>query len=343
MHRESGNVGLNIVEYVSPVDSACSKNLPSQRDLISGRAPVMFAPLIAKRAPSAVVNSGILRRRHNDGAIQRAHTHDRRLGERDDGALTGEAPGEAGQVFNQTQGPPRRVGPSWDFSKIPLFSPDRPPLEGAPDGSTAPVLPDFNRGSIDGTPLRLQAKLKVSAPEDVDEQEADLVADKILRMPEPRLQRACACGGQCAECQSRLPDAEHQSLQPKRTGIQGTGCTTAPPVVHQVLSAPGHPLDPSTRSFMEPRFGHDLGHIRIHTDRKAAESARAVQSKAYTVGNQVVFGEGEYAPRTFAGQRLLAHELVLRTRHMIHHRLLQPPRSLRHRSNQLNHLIGSEH
>ncbi|MGH3917625.1 MAG: eCIS core domain-containing protein, partial [Pseudonocardiaceae bacterium] len=63
---------------------------------------------------------------------------------------------------------------------------------------------------------------------------------------------------------------------------------------------------------MEPRFGHDLSHIRIHTDRKAAESARAVKARAYTVGNDVVFGEGEgeYSPRTLAGQRLLAHELV---------------------------------
>jgi outer membrane protein OmpA-like peptidoglycan-associated protein len=61
---------------------------------------------------------------------------------------------------------------------------------------------------------------------------------------------------------------------------------------------------------MEARFGHDLSHVRIHTDRQAAESARAVKARAYTVGNEVVFGEGEYLPRTLAGQRLLAHELV---------------------------------
>jgi outer membrane protein OmpA-like peptidoglycan-associated protein len=61
---------------------------------------------------------------------------------------------------------------------------------------------------------------------------------------------------------------------------------------------------------MEPRFGCDLSHIRIHTDRKAAQSARAVGALAYTAGNEVVFGEGEYSPYSAAGQQLLAHELV---------------------------------
>ena len=83
----------------------------------------------------------------------------------------------------------------------------------------------------------------------------------------------------------------------------------APPIAHEVLSAPGQPPDASTRAFMEPRFGHDFSQVRIHTDEKAAESAKAVGALAYTLGRDVVFGEGQYAPKTTQGQQLLAHEL----------------------------------
>ncbi len=83
-----------------------------------------------------------------------------------------------------------------------------------------------------------------------------------------------------------------------------------PPIVHEVLRSPGQPLDEATRAFMEPRFGHDLSRVRVHTNAKAAESARAVNALAYTVGRDVVFGSGQFAPGTVAGQRLLAHELT---------------------------------
>jgi hypothetical protein len=59
-------------------------------------------------------------------------------------------------------------------------------------------------------------------------------------------------------------------------------------MVHEVLSSPGRPLDAATRAFMEPRFGRDFSHVRVHTDAKAAESARAVNASAYTVGNHIV-------------------------------------------------------
>lgn len=70
--------------------------------------------------------------------------------------------------------------------------------------------------------------------------------------------------------------------------------STIPPIVHEVLKSPGQPLDPATRAFMEPRFGHDFSRIRIHADAKAAEAARAVNARAFTVGRDVVFGT-EYA------------------------------------------------
>src|ERR1041385_5790965 len=86
------------------------------------------------------------------------------------------------------------------------------------------------------------------------------------------------------------PDST-QRLQ--RRAANPRGSAKAPPIVHEVLRSPGQPLDASTRAFMEPRFGRDFGDVRVHTDGKAAESARAVNARAYTVGNNVVFGAGQ--------------------------------------------------
>jgi hypothetical protein len=83
-----------------------------------------------------------------------------------------------------------------------------------------------------------------------------------------------------------------------------------PDIVHEVLAAPGQPLDLATRALMGRRFGHDFSRVRVHTDSRAAESARSVLARAYTVGPHVVFGDGEYAPRTHQGSELLAHELA---------------------------------
>lgn len=115
------------------------------------------------------------------------------------------------------------------------------------------------------------------------------------------LQRKCACGGtpgvdgQCTECRNKRLQAHP---------------FPAPSIVDDVLRSPGQPLDPSTRTFMEPRLGHDFSKVRVHADAKAAESAGAVNALAYAVGRDVVFGAGQYVPKTVAGKRLLAHELT---------------------------------
>jgi hypothetical protein len=84
----------------------------------------------------------------------------------------------------------------------------------------------------------------------------------------------------------------------------------AAPEVDEALRSPGQPLDVSTRAFMEGRFRHDFSRVRIHTDERAAQSARAVDALAYTVGPNVVFAAGQFAPGRAAGDRLLAHELT---------------------------------
>jgi hypothetical protein len=149
---------------------------------------------------------------------------------------------------------------------------------------------------------RLQPKLEIGAADHPLEKEADRAADQVMRMamaaPPPsvapiRLSRTCAA------CEERV-----------QKWSAGTATAEAPTLVHDVLRSPGQPLDAATRAFFGQGFGHDFAGVRIHTDAKAAESARSVGAAAYTVGPDVVFGSGRYAPRDAAGQRLLAHELA---------------------------------
>jgi outer membrane protein OmpA-like peptidoglycan-associated protein len=127
------------------------------------------------------------------------------------------------------------------------------------------------------------------------------------------LQRRCACGGptsltgECNECRAKDTTLQRHSLSSMERG-QSEGAV--PPIVHDVLRSPGQQLDPDTRAFMEPRFSHDFSQVRVHMDAKAIESAKAVNALAYTLGRNIVFGVGQYAPRTESGLRLLAHELT---------------------------------
>jgi predicted chitinase len=94
--------------------------------------------------------------------------------------------------------------------------------------------------------------------------------------------------------------------------LDGKQVNHPPPalLVHETLASPGRPLDEATRSFMEPRFGQDFSGVRVHTESKAAESSKAVGALAYTFGQNIVFGSGQYAPQTDAGRHTLAHELT---------------------------------
>lgn len=117
------------------------------------------------------------------------------------------------------------------------------------------------------------------------------------------------CGSHDCPPQGCNEDRKRRFALQRRPASQAQP-TTVPAIVNEVLRSPGQPLDGPTRAFMEPRFGHDFGRVRVHTDAKAAESARAVNALAYTVGRDVVFGTGRYSPATSAGRRLVAHELT---------------------------------
>jgi hypothetical protein len=175
----------------------------------------------------------------------------------------------------------------------------------------------------------MQRKLMVNVPGDAYEQEADHVADQVMRMAEPGaassasparstavaagvgLQRECACGGSCDDCKKKKEEGkENKPLQMKPAGPASLGGIEAPAIVHDVLRSSGQPLDAGTRAFMEPRFGHDFSKVRVHTDAKAVESARAVQARAYTVGSDVVFGANCHLDQGDRGRGLIAHELA---------------------------------
>lgn len=166
----------------------------------------------------------------------------------------------------------------------------------------------------------MQRKLAIGATNDRFETEADRTADRVLRMPDQAIPaspsavsntaamavRRCSCGGgsggsSCSKCND-------EELRRKSDGP--TPVSEAPAIVHEVLHSSGRPLDSATRSFFEPRFGHDFSGVRIHTGARAAESARQVNALAYTVGNNVVFRSDQFAPGTAHGRRLLAHELT---------------------------------
>lgn len=170
-------------------------------------------------------------------------------------------------------------------------------------GAQAPSAPPAD------SRITLQKKLTVGPAGDAYEREADRVAEKVMRATDTQVRRACGCAGECSGCQPSARAGE--SLQTMRTHDDvGVGGEEAPPIVHEVLSTPGHPLEPSTRASMESRFGQDFSHVRVHSDGRAAESAQAVDATAYTVGRHIVFGPGQSPSGSHDSQQLLAHELT---------------------------------
>jgi len=155
----------------------------------------------------------------------------------------------------------------------------------------------------------LQAKLAISAPSDDTEKEADRLADQVIRMPDSQGSGAHARREARPEFLARQARTEGVPVQMKAAAQRSAREAAVPPAVSEVLRSSGQPLDRSTRAFMEPRFGHDFSSVRVHKDSRASRSAQAINAQAYTVGNDVVFNHGHYAPETNTGRHLLAHEL----------------------------------
>lgn len=154
----------------------------------------------------------------------------------------------------------------------------------------------------------IQAKLSISQPGDPAEQQADAMADHIMRSHAGAEAAACSCsegeGEMCDECRQKAGLMRKSSDGGASSSPSGAG------VLGAIRRSPGHPLDAGTRAFFEPRFGRDFSGVRVHTDTSAAASARSIRAHAYTAGEHLVFDTGQFAPETEAGRRLLAHELA---------------------------------
>jgi hypothetical protein len=236
-------------------------------------------------------------------------------------------------------------GPGWDFSGISSSSPDRMsrPLPGA--SQAKPVVGQVNdpreheADHIAEQVIRMPAPLppasgatvqrkcacEEAAPEEGQRSGSPTQTMRLAGLSRVAVQRcddrvaksnnrsAWAVIGNPAGTLARQPAlAGNAGISPRlqRTGEPGNGNPVVSSVLEVVGKGGGQPLGDGVRSNMETRFGVDFSAVRIHTDAKAARSAAAVHSRAYTVGNEIVFNSGAYAPDTSQGLHTLAHELT---------------------------------
>jgi hypothetical protein len=160
-------------------------------------------------------------------------------------------------------------------------------------------------------PVFFQPKLSVNQPNDGYEQEADHMADKVMRITDPSIggsaffkpapspvQRKCGAG------------EEDKNLHRKEnSGNNVHGGDQLDSYVGS-LGSLGQPMPQAGRDFFESRFGADFSNVRLHTDSVAAKSAQSINALAYTSGNHIVFNSGQYSPDSDSGKKLMAHELT---------------------------------
>jgi hypothetical protein len=165
-------------------------------------------------------------------------------------------------------------------------------------------------GACHTCPTRVQAKLEVGRPNDEYEREADRVAEQVMRMPEPA--ESSVVSGQRSGASNQQSAISSQLPSISRAPAGTTGIEVSPEVESRIrsLRGGGRPLSDPDRAFFEPRFGHDFSKIRIHSDGRAADAARAVDARAFTVGQEVVLGAGQCTHGSEAGSKLMAHELA---------------------------------
>jgi hypothetical protein len=191
----------------------------------------------------------------------------------------------------------------------------------------------------------IQAKLTINQPGDPYEQEADRVAEQVMRMPDPRIMGRAVVTGRsqgvsvqrmCPQCEEELhrqpqvPDIqrmcpaceeklhrqpmeeeeEEETLQTKEIPGRNPEVTSDMQAQVNALGGGGQPLPQTVRAFFEPRFGYDFSQVRVHTDAASRETAQALNARAFTAGRDIFFNDQEFQPATHTGRRLLAHELA---------------------------------
>ena len=167
-------------------------------------------------------------------------------------------------------------------------------------------------GPVADMPVRspVQPKLRIGPVDDPLELEADRVADAVIRgepagavSPAPTVPQRM-----CAGCEAE--EGDEPLVQRKCAGCGGGAGPASADAAARAVSSGGAPLSPGLRAYFEPRFGRDLSHVRVHTNAGAASAARDIGARAYTLGSDIAFATGEYAPASPAGRQLVAHELA---------------------------------
>ena len=177
-------------------------------------------------------------------------------------------------------------------------------------------------------PRAVQAKLVVNPPDDQYEQEADRVADTVVRSTDSQIQRQTQVDEEVEEMLQVKPatassqfalqrQTEEKEEEEEEEVLQGKSDGTQAPPISEALEARiaaardgGQPLDDLVRASIEPSFGMDLGDVRVHTDTEADHLSRNLKARAFTAGKDVFFRHGDYQPGSTEGTRLLAHELT---------------------------------
>ena len=158
----------------------------------------------------------------------------------------------------------------------------------------------------------VQPKLDISTADDIYEQEADRIADRVMRRTDVDPQtddREVSRDSAVSRLQHQCYEQEMQRkpVHPVHTGSLRPG---TPASVRDAIRSSACRIDPVARSWLEPRFDRDLGNVRVHTGLIAERAARDIQAQAFTYGRDIVFGHGYYQPGTSSGRRLLAHEVT---------------------------------
>ncbi len=157
-----------------------------------------------------------------------------------------------------------------------------------------------------------QPKLTINEPGDEYEQEADRMAERVMRMPmndqpffSPKPITVSHVQRKCAHCEE-----EEKKMQRKENSSKQTKASSETSSYINSLSSKGFSLPDSARSFFEPRFGYDFSDVKIHNDNDAAKSAQSINAIAYTSGDNIVFNQNQFSPESDDGKSLLAHELT---------------------------------
>ena len=185
------------------------------------------------------------------------------------------------------------------FSNISL-SPNNLFQQNCPLSFSSPAYCPFG-GACHTCPLKVQSKLKIGQPNDKYEQEADRIAEQVIKMPESQIQKKT-----CSSCN----ESDEENIM---TYSNGTASEFADTKIENEISnskGRGKGLPPDTLEFMESRFGTDFSNVKIHTDQQSTELNEKLNAQAFTLGNDIYFNSDKFSSNSKSGQQLLAHELV---------------------------------